>query len=115
MVSLATTCRVGRLPLCMPSLSDKSGVEAMVHKMFTVEQSLCFFVQKLATVSWLSGISLDTSHVCGVKNTEAGFLSRWDGPCFPGLLKPVRVMGQGACPADAKLLCKPPLRAAAGL
>ena len=88
----------------MPSLSDKSGVEAMVHKMFTVEQSPCFFVQKLATLSWLSGISLDTSHVCGVRNTEAGFLSRWDGPRFLGLLKPVRVMGQGACPASGSRL-----------
>ena len=63
----------------MPSLSENSGAEAMVHKMFTVEQPLCFFVQKLATVSWQSGITLDISHVCGANNTEADFLSRWDG------------------------------------
>ena len=68
---LATTCREGRLPLCVPCLSDNSGAEAMVHKMFTVQQPLCFFVQKLATGSWQSGITLDTSHVCGAKKNRS--------------------------------------------
>ena len=125
-VCLATACRGGRLSLCMPSLSDNTGAEAMIHKMFTVEMPLCFFVHKLATVSWQSGITLDTSHICGVKNSEADFLSCWDGSCE---LPPVwdssfrvscdlsviwdREPDVRLFPADAQLLWKPPLRATA--
>ena len=40
---------------------------------------ICYFAQRLATLAWRSGITLDCSHIAGCHNDSADFLSRWDG------------------------------------
>ena len=40
---------------------------------------LAVFLQRIASLSALSGIILEVAHIPGVANDEADMLSRWDG------------------------------------
>ena len=69
----------GRLRVRIASWSDNSGTESVANKLFTVRSPICYFAQRLATLAWRSGITLDCSHIAGCHNDSADWLSRWDG------------------------------------
>ena len=65
--------------ICIPSFSDNTGAEAICSRLLTTRSPLCFFAQLVAMLSTRLGISLDVQHIAGECNTDADFLSRWDG------------------------------------
>ncbi|CAE7197295.1 unnamed protein product [Symbiodinium sp. CCMP2592] len=114
-------CPGGRMRICVPSFCDSSGAESICAKLLTTKSPLCFFTQLVAMISTRMGISLEVQHIAGERNTDADFLSRWDGVSplpapwnpdfryrftvadFFDLRHDVRLF-----PADAKLLWKLP-------
>ena len=75
---VATAIPSGRLCVRLQTLSDNTGAESSINKMFSTTYPVCLFLQKMATFSALSGIALEVGHVPGA-NDQADFLSRWDG------------------------------------
>jgi len=79
LVMVATIWPRGRLAICVPTLSDNTGAESSVNKLFSTTYPICMFLQKIATFSALTGITLEVGHIPGSANEEADLLSRWDG------------------------------------
>ena len=84
---VTTLLPAGRLALHLPTLSDNTntGSESSVNKLFSTVYPVCMFLQRIASLSALSGIILEVAHVPGVANDDADMLSRWDGTnptCF---------------------------------
>ena len=67
-----------RFAISLPSCSDNSGVECRVNSLFSTSKPLCFLLEGLSFMSAERNTILDVSHVSGVQNVEANFLSRWD-------------------------------------
>ena len=78
-VCFSSFTAAGRLRVRIASWSDNSGTESVANKLFTVRSPICYFAQRLATLAWRSGITLDCSHIAGCHSDSADFLSRWDG------------------------------------
>ena len=76
---VATLLPAGRLGLHLPTLSDSTGSESSVNKLFSTVYPVCMFLQRIASLSALSGIILEVAHVPGAANDDADMLSRWDG------------------------------------
>ena len=79
MLLFGQLCPGGRMRICIPSFSDNTGAEAICSRLLTTRSPLCFFAQLVAMLSTRLGISLDVQHIAGECNTDADFLSRWDG------------------------------------
>ncbi|CAE7268687.1 hypothetical protein AK812_SmicGene19051 [Symbiodinium microadriaticum] len=90
---VAARLPTGRLHLQLPTLSDNTGSESSVIKLFSTVYPICMFLQRIAAFSTLSGLSLEVAHVPGVCNDDADMLSRWDGvsPLAPKWLLQNRV------------------------
>ena len=67
-----------RLPVCLKSLSDNTGAEAVSNKCFTTTKPLCFFVEVLTKFASQTCIELDVGHIPGQANIIADDLSRWN-------------------------------------
>ena len=76
---VSTLLPAGRLAVHLPTLSDNTGSESSVNKLFSTVYPICMFLQRIASLSALSGIILEVAHIPGVANDEADMLSRWDG------------------------------------
>ena len=76
---VTTLLPAGRLALHLPTLSDNTGSESSVNKLFSTVYPVCMFLQRIASLSALSGIILEVAHVPGVANDDADMLFRWDG------------------------------------
>ena len=67
----------------MRTLSDNTGAEAGIHKLYSSHFPLSAFLKRLCMLACLTGIELDVGHVPGEKNDDADWLSRWDDPAAP--------------------------------
>ena len=65
------------------TLSDNTGAEAGINKLYSSQFPLSAFLKKLCMLACLTGIELDVSHVPGEKNDDADVLSGWDDPTKP--------------------------------
>ena len=76
---VATLLPAGRLALYLPTLSDNTGSASSVNKLFSTVYPVCMFLQRITSLSALSGILLEVAPVPGMANDDAAMLSRWDG------------------------------------
>ena len=76
---VSTLLPAGRMAVNLPTLSDNTGSESSVNKLFSTVYPICMFLQRIASLSALSGIVLEVAHIPGVANDDADMLSRWDG------------------------------------
>ena len=79
LLCLARHCPGSRLSVRMSTWCDNTGAESASDKLYSSRAPLCFVVQRLALLSIRTGILLDVSHIPGVCNDDADFLSRWPG------------------------------------
>ena len=76
---VATLLPAGRLALHLPTLSDNSGSDSSVNKLFSTVYPVRMFLQRIASFGALSGIVLEVAHFPGMANEDADWLSQWDG------------------------------------
>ena len=85
MLCLRSVVPSARWVVRMRTLSDNTGAEAGINKLYSSHFQLSAFLKRLCMLACLTGIELDVGHVPGEKNDDADWLSRWnDQPChFP--------------------------------
>ncbi|CAE7805748.1 unnamed protein product [Symbiodinium sp. CCMP2592] len=76
---VSTVLPTGRICIHLPTLSDNTGSESSINKLFSTVYPVCMFLQRIASFGALSGLTLEVAHVPGVANDDADTLSRWDG------------------------------------
>ena len=64
------------LRFCVATRSDNSPAQAAINKLFTTAFPLSFFLEKVASWAQARGLALEVGHIPGIKNTDAGDLSR---------------------------------------
>lgn len=67
-----------RVSLIIKSLSDNTGAEAGINKLFTTKFPLCLFLERLSLMSASTNSNLDVSHIAGPSNELADAISRWN-------------------------------------
>ena len=64
--------------MALRTLCDNTGAEATGNRLYTGKLPLASFAQRLSLLAWRTHTELRISHVPGVLNDDADFLSRWD-------------------------------------
>ena len=83
MLCLRSVVPSARWAVRLRTLSDNTGAEAGINKLYSSQYPLSAFLQRLCMLACLTGIELDVGRVPGEKNNDADRLSRWDDPTVP--------------------------------
>ncbi|CAE7498620.1 unnamed protein product [Symbiodinium natans] len=74
---------LARWTVRLRTLSDNTGAEAGINKLYSSAFPLSVFLKRLSMLACLTGIELDVFHVPGEKNDDADLLSRWSDESQP--------------------------------
>ena len=83
MLCLRSVVPSARWVVRLRTLSDNTGAEAGINKLYSSQYPLSAFLQRLCVLACLTGIELDVGHAPGEKNDDADLLSRWDDRTVP--------------------------------
>ena len=74
---------LARWTVRLRTLSDNTGAEAGINKLYSSAFPLSVFLKRLSMLACMTGIELDVFHVPSEKNDDADLLSRWSDESQP--------------------------------
>ena len=80
---LRSVVPLARWTVRLRTLSDNTGAEAGINKLYSSAFPLSVFLKRLSMLACMTGIELDVFHIPGEKNDDADLLSRWSDESQP--------------------------------